>query len=877
MDFLFEQYRNTPNLERQTAIALELWDAGAHLITCESDPQSPRFKVPTFTNWQTHRASREAIENWVRVGRFIGIVAPATTLGISCVDIDNGAEYRTVAIDTLGAPPLVAHESSRTKTGKCHFWYYTPQSVSANKWAGGDIRSNSKHQVLLYNLDAIGAAWGIAKAGKAQPVDLSLLPAANNKHTDDALDGFDGMTDEEPIPEDAAIPTIHRHNTMMAKIGRAVNQCATKKELAGRMAVIANAHRKAMADETDATRKASVKTEIAGAIAFAEGAWAKKLAARKVEKEIWLAANAYTEKTAAWDAVSAIVDDFVKLCVQHNWPTSNSVIPQMRHSLDRAWQAKDERKRAMEQALAHQHAAVSRANEESAQTMSTGGTNIAFFVTAPPFSIDAYVQAAHEMGFRLRHNTFNEQGEIWIPKSFLQPKLGGGKWMPITEQRKAIITVNIAKYAKTGDPNDETDQNPVEVNHHKEVLARDFMFAANQWCPLRNYFETLPPWCGEHIIHNSMARGGMQVDAGEFTDAAQAFPWLFVVRNCLYPGSSMRESIVLFGDHDCGKSKFVELMLPPHLKRYYNGAFSLDGSLKVKLERSIGKALLECGEMGQGGAKDWAAVKQWLTLSEVNGERMAYAEFAKQHKLTATTIFSTNHPELPPLDDAVLSRFIWVKVLTPASRAQDEAGNDVELVWQHFNDLYDPNRPELGTWREQYFSQALAIVKGSERVTTFVEDGARQSIVECHPNWLPAGSKSKLVAWNKSAGATYTTDQSDMVDTMEMAIRLLAPIFGYGDDCIGFYPNSELRAAMYAINDDDKYCSWFDLLVSPPDAAIDRKMDRIRKVGSGKVLANAFRQVAKRMGHDARNSVSWWKEADKPSVRGWELIKKGAA
>lgn len=876
MNFEYEQARDQTPPEDLAAIAVELWDAGAHLVRCNSNPDDPRFKVPIGSAWQKERHPRAEIEAWVEQGNFIGIMAPAASLGISCVDIDQGVEFRAKAIESLGCDPLAAHESSRTTHHKCHFWYFTPEPVSAIKWAGGDIRSDSNHQVLLYNLPAVKAAWEWAKSGQAPAVNLRALDGIKTA-AGGLLDGDLAIEKDDagvPLPDDVAaadgaVAETDRHDTMIAKIARAVAQCTTKKELAERLRVITTAHRAAFTDEKDPARRGSVKAEIAGATAFAEGAWAKKAAARKIEARILATTATAVDRDAGLAALEPMIAEFETECAEHGWPTPERARPDLTATFEKGWARRENAAHVAAAFQDAQQAATVAHNEQIAATAAYGA-DFLYQVESDWGTMQSWIDAAEILGIKFRYNSFTERGDVFIPTVLLKPESGGGKWTQMTDNLSAVITVSIGKHVVA--PAGKAGHRPVEVGPPKERAARNFLFTQNSWCPMRDYFESLPPWCGEMLIHQSMERGGMRVDAGEFTAPAQAFLWLFVVRNCLYPGSSMREHIVLHGERDCGKSKFVELALPHHLREYFNPGFSLAGSLKVKLERSIGKALLECGEMGQGGAKDWNAVKQWLTMSDVSGERMAYKEFAKRHRLTATTIFTTNHPELPPTDDAAISRFIWVNVLSKASRAVDEAGNEREIVWGHFEELYDPARPELGTWREQYFAQALAIVKGSVRHLSYTEAGEARTRIECNPQWLPPGSKNRLVEWNRAAGSTFATDQSTLIDDLVEAAHLVAAAYDRDLMTPGtFLPTMDLRAALYAIRDEIRFRTWADINEGSSDnvGQHDRLLANIRAAASDKAIANAMPEVGRRAGFFVKKDRIRLHGDKGAKIRGW--------
>ncbi|MBF2754599.1 MAG: hypothetical protein ISN29_04995, partial [Gammaproteobacteria bacterium AqS3] len=488
---------------------------------------------------------------------------------------------------------------------------------------------------------------------------------------------------------------------------------------------------------------------------------------------------------------------------------------------------------------------------------------------APHGTIQSWQEAATKLGFRFRYNTLNETGQVLIPLRFETEANGGGQWKQIDDIARSTVVASIEAHAMAYTVGKKPYLKGVFLPKEKSRDAITSLFAANRYCPFREYLDGLPKWCGKPIINKSMERGGMYVDAGPFTESVQAHPWIFAVRNTLFPGSSNREHIVLHGPHNSGKSKFVKEMLPVHLREYYNEAFSMDGSLKVKLERSMGKILMECAEFNIASAQSWNSVKQWLTLSEVSGERLAYKEYARRHRLTATTIFSTNSAELPPCEPAVLSRFIWVNVETPATSLDG-------LVWTHFDSYYDAEHPEMGTWRDQYFAEALHIVNQYTEKAEHQTGGTKQISYRCNPKWLPKDHIPALIEWNKNAGGTFTTEIGDLVIDTIQAIGLLQDWYGQMSiDNRNFFPTAELIHAIVCVRDGVDYSDWWELArdaKGDPLSGEARRKSEVERAVSPIKLANAMPAVGEEMGVKfIKKQKKWETDNRKQPVRGFEM------
>lgn len=493
---------------------------------------------------------------------------------------------------------------------------------------------------------------------------------------------------------------------------------------------------------------------------------------------------------------------------------------------------------------------------------------------------EAWQMAVKLLGIGVRKNQFTDTEEIFFPIHLIDRRNGGGRWIECAgtgsdEVAKIIslIEQNVEFETEMGDCK---IYEPVSISVIKERTARKSLAMDFAFNPFNEYFNKVKNiWDGNYRIATSMEDGGMQVDAGPFTNAVQSIPWIQVAHYTLFPGSSRRVNIVLHGDHECGKSKFVELMLPPHLKKYWSGSFSLHGDLKQRLEMTKGKALLECGEMGQGGPKDWKALKQWLTLPEINGVRMAYAEKTKRHKLAFTTIFTTNEPELPPMDDAALSRFVWVKVLTPATRRYSPNGDPAGKVWQHFDDPADPARPELGTYRDQCFAEAMQSIKRGLRQKP-AEDIDNSVEWESDPQLFPSGTTGKqIIAWNKTAGSTFATDQSVLVDYIIDALPIAANYWNSTEYQtaqeipIGtFIPTKEIKAAAGCIAFEERHQSMHALTtaITHKQAVETKIFDYIQKMMPDRMMGNVRAAVAKHLGVPIGTITK--KRHSEPS-RGW--------
>lgn len=492
-------------------------------------------------------------------------------------------------------------------------------------------------------------------------------------------------------------------------------------------------------------------------------------------------------------------------------------------------------------------------------------------------TVNAFMHALYQLRIECVFNTFSGVKFVRIPEHFEDDTDRVGKLVPLDKELKAAVVAIVQRDAVA--LTEKGDMRPVRLSRADQSIAFDAMFEQNRIDPVREYiFDVVrrTKTSRRRILARSMEMGGMKIDAGPFTDAVQIFPWLFFVRNVLFPGSERREHIILHGPKNCGKSAFVKNILPRHLRSYQHGGFDLTMTKKEQIENMKGMAIVEAAEVNRGarGGIDWNAFKAWTSDSKPV-TRLSYRENAESHTLAATVIFTTNEPVLPPNDVAASSRLIWANVETPADRRFASKSDTKGRCWAYLDDPFDPGEPECGTWREQYIAQAFAVVRKATIEETTPEGDKSNSCD--NPPWLPRDYAAKLDAWNERCGGSVVTDFSELIDEIVEAIKTIREVYTdrlIVDDEACFFAVGDIQSAIYWNRKGKPFVSMYALKETDEahleGASVHQVRSAIEKTATGKRLGNARSEVARKLEETVNIGVRGVSPFDpRARVRGW--------
>ena len=186
--------------------------------------------------------------------------------------------------------------------------------------------------------------------------------------------------------------------------------------------------------------------------------------------------------------------------------------------------------------------------------------------------------------------------------------------------------------------------------------------------PIRYYLEHLPQWDGQNHVARLFGRlPGISSEQMEFL-----FVWLrSAVAHWLQMDTLHGNECVptLIGHQGCGKTTFMQRLLPPELREYFLDHLNLSNKFDKEMALT-NNLLVNLDELDAIRPSQHAALKQTLSKSKVNGRRI-YGASQDDRPRYASFVATTNNPH--PLSDATGSRR-YICLTIPDGQFIDNSG-----------------------------------------------------------------------------------------------------------------------------------------------------------------------------------------------------------
>ena len=247
-----------------------------------------------------------------------------------------------------------------------------------------------------------------------------------------------------------------------------------------------------------------------------------------------------------------------------------------------------------------------------------------------------------EQNYEFRHNLLSDKYEMRERRKDGEPV----EFRPVTRETVNTIALRIKREG-------------LELRSIRQCMEEHiYSEETPQFCPIRNYLESLPEWDGKDHVSMLFARiPGVTSQQKELLAT-----WL---RSCVAHWAGIdtihaNECVVtLIGSQGCGKSTFCARLLPPSLRMYYLDHINL-GNKNDKEMALTGNLIVNIDELDQIRHSQQAELKQTLSKSTVNG-RPIYGRTQVQRRRYASFVSTTNN--LRPLNDCTGSRrFLCVQI-----------------------------------------------------------------------------------------------------------------------------------------------------------------------------------------------------------------------
>ena len=209
--------------------------------------------------------------------------------------------------------------------------------------------------------------------------------------------------------------------------------------------------------------------------------------------------------------------------------------------------------------------------------------------------------------------------------------------------------------------------------------------------PIADFMEQLPQWDGENHVASLFNRLP-GVDSEQLGFLAI---WLrSVVAHWLQMDTLHGNECVptLIGPQGCGKTTFVQRMLPPHLRVYYLDHLNLSNKFDKEMALT-NNLLVNLDELEAIRPSQHAALKQTLSKNKVNG-RPIFGKAQDDRPRYASFVSTTNNPH--PLTDATGSRR-YICISIPKGQLIDNTG-DIDYEQLYAQVLYEIRELNAPYW-----------------------------------------------------------------------------------------------------------------------------------------------------------------------------------
>ena len=239
-----------------------------------------------------------------------------------------------------------------------------------------------------------------------------------------------------------------------------------------------------------------------------------------------------------------------------------------------------------------------------------------------------------------------------------------------------VIRAKRENVCEKGNPKTEI----TELIHSEEVRVHN---------PIKEYLDSLPQWDGQNHVARLFSRlPGISSEMHGFLAV-----WLrSAVAHWLQMDNVHGNECVptLIGAQGCGKTTFVQRLLPPHLREYFLDHLNLSNKFDKEMALT-NNLLVNLDELEAIRPSQHAALKQTLSKSKVNG-RPIYGASQEDRPRFASFVATTNNPH--PLTDATGSRR-YICLTIPKGQLIDNSGEiDYEQLYaQVLHEVRDLNTP----------------------------------------------------------------------------------------------------------------------------------------------------------------------------------------
>ena len=236
--------------------------------------------------------------------------------------------------------------------------------------------------------------------------------------------------------------------------------------------------------------------------------------------------------------------------------------------------------------------------------------------------------------------------------------------------------------------------------------------------PISDYLSHLPEWDGKNRVADLFNR----IPSITSEQLSYLSNWLrSAVAHWLQMDTLHGNECVptLIGGQGCGKTTYINRLLPPHLRHYYLDHLNLSNKFDKEMALTS-NLLVNLDELDAIRPSQHAALKQTLSKSKVNG-RPIYGASQEDRPRYASFVATTNNRH--PLTDVTGSRR-YICLLIPEGQLIDNTG-DIE-----YDQLYAQVVYELRVQKAPYWFSNDEVARIQEMNIEFMEQKDIAQIIE---------------------------------------------------------------------------------------------------------------------------------------------------
>ena len=313
--------------------------------------------------------------------------------------------------------------------------------------------------------------------------------------------------------------------------------------------------------------------------------------------------------------------------------------------------------------------------------------------------------------------------------------LDGEDWTAINRRVLANLRERIARQYFV---RDKGEPKPLHWGRDTFTDTLDALVRHREADPLLDWLERLPAWDGNPKLSWMLGRC-FDVPDDELSRWASRYLVLGVIQRTYEPGSKLDEIPVLCGPQGVGKSALLRAILPPDMPDLFGDGLSWDAPEKVKVESTLGKAIVEVSEMAGHRRAEIEAIKAFITRQDDGAVRLAYATGTEPLPRRFILAATTNNESDLPNDPSGNRRFVPVPMTrNQVGSIEGFIGPAREKLWSEGMALYaagwranlprelhaaQRERAELHRDRDDVLEDAVSALhtNGPDKLSTIIE------------------------------------------------------------------------------------------------------------------------------------------------------------